>query len=178
MQLRLLIGRQLQYREQTSRDTNDSKEYNERNAEQEVDGDDGFVTLVRYSEENPDGIATGLINWKLLLVELHPEEDAAFILLLCISLLRSVTEMKKEDIGGLLIRRRLKEAKLGARDWGSVVLHPSSYSPTISTPYVHPWHWNPKVLMAMDKVDMTGPIGVRFPPEEGGNKLYKDAVIA
>ncbi|XP_017248337.1 uncharacterized protein LOC108219410 isoform X2 [Daucus carota subsp. sativus] len=166
------------YREQTSRDTNDSKEYNERNAEQEVDGDDGFVTLVRYSEENPDGIATGLINWKLLLVELHPEEDAAFILLLCISLLRSVTEMKKEDIGGLLIRRRLKEAKLGARDWGSVVLHPSSYSPTISTPYVHPWHWNPKVLMAMDKVDMTGPIGVRFPPEEGGNKLYKDAVIA
>lgn len=136
------------------------------------------MTLVRYSEENPDGKATGLINWKLLLVELHPEEDTAFMLLLCISLLRSITEMKKEDIGGLLIRRRLKEAKLSARDWGSVVLHPFSYSSSISSPYVHPWHLNPKVLMAMDKVDMTRPIGVRYPPEEGGDKLYKQAIIA
>lgn len=176
--LRLLIGRQLQYQEQTSRYTNDLKVYNERNREQQVDGDDGFVTLVRYSEENPDGKATGLLNWKLLLVELHPEEDTAFMLLLCISLLRSITEMKKEDIGGLLIRRRLKEAKLGARDWDSVILHPFSYSSSISSPYVHPWHWNPKVLMAMEKVDLTRPVGVRYAPEEGGDKLYKQAVIA
>lgn len=174
----LLIGRQLQYQEQTSRDTNDLREYNERNREQQVDEDDGFVTLVRYSEENPDGKATGLLNWKLLLVELHPEEDTASMLLLCISLLRSITEMKKEDIGGLLIRRRLKEAKLGARDWDSVILHPFSYSSSISSPYVHPWHWNPKVLMAMEKVDLTRPVGVRYAPEEGGDKLYKQAVIA
>lgn len=169
----------MQYRETIFEDTQESKENTEINKDMDDnnDEDDGFVTLVRYSEENPNGKATALLNWKLLLVELLPEEDAAFVLLLFISILRSVSEMRKEDLGGLLIRRRLKEAKLGARDWGSIVLHPSLGLPSISSPYVHPWYRNPKALMALDGMDMMRPIGLKYSPEEGGDNLYKRLII-
>lgn len=62
--------------------------------------EDEFFTIVRFSEENPTGKATALLNWKLLVVELLPEEDAVFVLLLCLSILRSISEMKKEDVVG------------------------------------------------------------------------------
>ncbi|KAK0600235.1 hypothetical protein LWI29_012931 [Acer saccharum] len=60
--------------------------------------------------------------------------------------------MKREDVGSLLIRRRLKEVKLGARDWGSVILHPSSMS-SINSPYIQPWYWNAKAVIADTKTD-------------------------
>ncbi|GFP79169.1 hypothetical protein PHJA_000060400 [Phtheirospermum japonicum] len=132
--VKLLQGRQLQYQVKKSglETQNDENE---------------FVTLIRYSEENPTGKATALLNWKLLVVELLPEEDAVSALLICMAILRSVSEMKREDVGNLLVRRRIREIKTGERDWGSVILHPWSYSSSVLSPYLHPWYWNAKVVV-------------------------------
>ncbi len=173
----------MQYRVKNT--NSESKDEENRNKEEEEEGkeededEEGFVTLVRFTEENPTGKATALLNWKLLVVELLPEEDAVLVLLLCISILRSVSEMKKEDLGCLLLRRRLKEAKLGARDWGSVILHPYySSSSSITSPYVQPWYWNAKAVMASDKADyLTRQPALSYSPVEGGDKLYKRGFI-
>nr|XP_048324452.1 uncharacterized protein LOC107411832 isoform X3 [Ziziphus jujuba var. spinosa] len=177
---KLLTGRRMQYRMRKDK----SEYYNERSRnEEEVteedDEEEGFVTLVRFTEDDPDGRATALLNWKLLAVEFLPEEDAVFVLLLCISMLRSISDMKKEDVGGLLIRRRLKEAKIGTRDWGSVVLHPSSSSLSISSPYLQPWYWNAKAVMASDSAadHITKQPAFTYSPEEGGDKLYKRGIF-
>ena len=149
--------------------------------EEEEEEEDGFITLVRFSEELPTGKATALLNWKLPAVEVLPEEDAVFVLLICLSVLRSISEMKKEDVGSLLIRRRIKEPKPGERDWGSIMLHPSSYSPSISSPYLQPWYWNAKAVMASKAMDdMTRPpaMNLNYSPAEGGDKLYKRGVFA
>lgn len=138
-----------------------------------------FVTLVRYTEESPTGRATALINWKLMVVEFIPEEDAVFVLLLCVSILRSVSEMRREDMGNLLIRRRVKEAKLGLRDWGSVTLHPSLYSSSGSA-FLRPWHWDAKTVMDNDDraESLTRrPTGLNYSAVEGGDGLYKRAII-
>ncbi|KAH6771843.1 hypothetical protein C2S51_010247 [Perilla frutescens var. frutescens] len=37
--------------------------------------------------------STALLNWKLLVVEVLPEEDAVLVLLICLSILRSVSEI-------------------------------------------------------------------------------------
>ncbi|KAG4135580.1 hypothetical protein ERO13_D08G224700v2 [Gossypium hirsutum] len=161
----LLRGRKMQYQD---------KETESKVAEDEQEDDDGFVTLVRFTEENPTGRATALLNWRLLVVELSPEEDAILVLLLCISILRTVSEMSKEDAGGLLVRQRLKEAKLGARDWGSIVLHPSSLSSSNTSPYLQPWYWNASQVMAQH--EDTG--YTRKPaPVEGGDMLYRRGII-
>ena len=140
--------------------------------------EEGFVTLVRFTEEYPTGRATALLNWKLLVVELLPEEDAVLVLLLCISILRSVSEMKKEDLGCLLIRRRLKEANFGARDWGSVILNPYSYSSFITSPYIQSWYRNSKAVIASDRADhITRQPASNYLPVEGGDKLYKQRII-
>ncbi|KAL8234488.1 hypothetical protein R6Q59_020588 [Mikania micrantha] len=149
----LLNGRQLQYQ-------------NENNNDEE----DGFVTIVRFSEDNTTGRATGLINWKMLAVEFLPEEDAAFLLLVSMSILRSVTEMRKEDVGSLLIRRRLKEARLGDRDWGSVV----AVEPLLKPVYVKPWFWNPTAVMARHETDY---VTKSYSVEECGDELYKQALF-
>ncbi|KAK4852177.1 hypothetical protein QYF36_021662 [Acer negundo] len=162
--LRLLKGRKLQYQK----------------SEEHVEDEDeeGFVTLIRFTEDNPNGKVTALLNWKLLVMELMPEEDAVFVLLLCISILRSVSEMKREDVGSLLIRRRLKEAKPGARDWGSVILHPSSMSSSINSPYIQPWYWNAKAVIADTKTDyISRPPPSTYSAVEGGDKLYKRVII-
>ena len=146
----------------------------------EEDDDEGFLTLVRFTEENPIGRATALLNWKLLVVELLPEEDAVLALLLCVSILRSVSEMRKEDVGSLLIRRRLKEAKQGTRDWGSVVLHPSCSS-DISSPHLQPWHRNAMAVTAAASNgadNFTKQPAFTYSPVEGGDKLYKQGIIA
>lgn len=85
--------------------------------------EEGFVIFVRYLEENLKGKVIVLLNWKLLVMEVLFEEDAVLVMLLSIVILRSVLEMKKEDVGGLLIRRRLKEVKNGVRDWGFVIFY-------------------------------------------------------
>uniref|UniRef100_A0A803KNX7 GRPD C-terminal domain-containing protein n=1 Tax=Chenopodium quinoa TaxID=63459 RepID=A0A803KNX7_CHEQI len=114
---------------------------------------DSYVKLLKgrkmqFSDENPNGKATALMNWKLLALELSPEEDAVFVLLLSLAILRSVSEMRKEDVGGLLIRRRLKEIKLGEKDWG--------YDPGAEHILNQP----------------------NFSVAEGGEKLYKRGIIS
>lgn len=155
-------------------------ELGEKEIKEEEDEEEGFLTLVRFTEDNPDGKATALLNWKLLVVEVLPEEDAVLMLLLCISILKSVSEMKKQDVGGLLVRRRLKETKLGTRDWGSVLLHPSSWSSSsVDSPYLQPWYWNAGLVMASDAVDqLKRQPALSHSPVEGSDKLYKHGIIS
>jgi len=184
--VKLLIGRKMQYQRRNiilqsptnEENTSIEEEYRPEVKEAEEEDDEGFVTLVRFSEDDPNGKATALLNWKLLVVEFSPEEDAVFVLLLCISILRSVSEMRKEDVGNLLIRRRLKEAKLGTRDWGSVILDTSSScSPSITTTHLQPWYWNAKAVMAADDF-ARHPAASSYSPAEGGDKLFKKGIIA
>ncbi|TYI03068.1 hypothetical protein ES332_A11G311900v1 [Gossypium tomentosum] len=163
-QIMLLRGRKMQYHEETKSKV--------------AEADDGFVTIVRFTEDNPTGRTTALLNWKLSVVELLPEEDAVLVLLLCVSILRTVSEITKEDVGQLLVRRRLKEAKLGARDWGSVLLHPSSLSSSSDSPYLHPWYLNANKVMAQHEDDgITRQPGFKHSPVEGGDMLYKRGII-
>lgn len=167
----LLKGRKMQYQ------TNPS---NAETSEKEHEGD-GFITVIRFSDENPKGKATALLNWKLLTVELLPEEDAVFVLLLCMAVVRSMSEFKKEDVGSLLVRRRIKQGKSGERDWGSVILHPSSNSSSHCSPYLQPWYWNAKMVMASQTSDhMMQPttMNSNYSPSEGGDKLYKRSLFA
>lgn len=172
--VKLVTGRKMQYQRQNcilnNRKENETAKENALLIEEE-EIEEGFITLVRFSEENPTGKATALLNWKLLAVDFLPEEDAVFVLLLCITILRSVSEMRKKDIGGLLIRRRLKEPKLGTRDWGSVTLHPSSCTPLISSLHLQPWYWNPRAVMVSD--DSTRQLVPINSQAEGGDTLYK-----
>ncbi|KAK7344256.1 hypothetical protein VNO77_13660 [Canavalia gladiata] len=182
--VKLLKGRQMQYQVgkiKSKRKTEEMKIELEKTENEEVEDEDeeNFVTVVRFSEDNPDGKATAILNWRLLVVEVLPEEDAVLMLLLCISILKSVSEMKKQDVGGLLVRRRLKEARLGSRDWGSVILHPSSWSSSIDSTYLQPWYWNPRVVITSDAVDQLK----RQPPfsqspVEGSDKLYKHGILS
>ncbi|KAH0728441.1 glycine-rich domain-containing protein 2 [Solanum tuberosum] len=179
--VKLLEGRQMQYEVEKSVLGEETEHVpNEKLKQVEDKEEDGFITVVRFSEDNPVGKATALLNWKLMVVEFSPEEDAVFILLLCMSIIRSISEMKKEDVGSLLIRRRIKEAKLGDRDWGSVVVHASSYSPSISSPYLQPWYWNVQAVMGSQGVDniprLQAPV-LTYTPAEGGDKLYKHGII-
>ncbi|EXB74688.1 hypothetical protein L484_003939 [Morus notabilis] len=177
--VKLLKGRKMQYQVKKVEPRGSNGEY--RNGEEEKEEDDeeeeGFLTLVRFTDDDPDGRATALLNWKLLVVEFMPEEDSVFVLLLCTSILRSISDMKKEDMGSLLIRRRLKEARLGSRDWGSVVLHPFSSSSSTS-PYLQPWYLNAKAVMVSDVADRTiKPPRLSYSPEEGSDQLYKRGIF-
>lgn len=152
-QVRLLNGRKMQYWD----DENKGDE-------------EGFVTIVRFTEENPSGRATGLLNWKLSSVEFLPEEDTVFMLLLNMAILRSVTEITREDVGSLLVRRRLKEARHGSRDWGSVIVLES----LVKSVYVKPWYWNAEGVMAREGVDY---VTKSYSAEECGDELYKQALF-
>ncbi|KAJ4968808.1 hypothetical protein NE237_015509 [Protea cynaroides] len=183
--VRLLRGRKMQY-QVSKRFDPERNQVQFQDKDQEDDGaneageeeeEEGFVTVVRFSPDNPNGRATALLNWKLLVVELLPEEDAVLVLLLCMVILRSVSEMRREDIGGLLVRRRLKEAKLGTRDWGSVILHPwcTSSCPSFHSPYLLPWYWNAKAVMASADADPASKFN--YSPAEGDDKLYKREIL-
>ncbi|KAH6805829.1 enolase [Perilla frutescens var. frutescens] len=174
--VKLLQGRHLQYQIKKSEEVGKSEGIVEQDVSSE---EDDYVTMVRYSEENPSGKATALLNWKLLVVEVLPEEDAVLVLLICLSILRSVSEMKRVDVGSLLVRRRIREAQIGDRDWGSVLLHPSSCSPTISSPYLHPWYWNAKLVMtSQGRDEAVGPTSSNYSQAEGGDRLYRSGIIA
>ncbi|KAI3968486.1 hypothetical protein MKX01_007796 [Papaver californicum] len=182
--IKLLKGRKMQYQVV---DNDHEQVVSDKSEKKQEDDEEVFVTMVRYTDEYPNGKATALMNWKLLVVEVTPEEDAVVVLLLCMAILRSVTEMKKEDVGGLLIRRRLKQTQLGLRDWGSVFLpvpnHSSSKSNSVyfssSSPHVKPWYWNPKVVMASSiesdyhHKTVRQPSGYHYTGAEGDDKLYK-----
>ncbi|KAL1549563.1 glycine-rich domain-containing protein 1 isoform X1 [Salvia divinorum] len=180
--VKLLQGRHMQYEvKKSSLETQEAKaDMKNEGLEQDVRSEeDEYVTMVRYSEEIPSGKATALLNWKLLVVEVLPEEDAVLVLLLCMAILRSVSEMKREDVGRLLVRRRIGEAKIGERDWGSVMLHPSSYSPLVSCSKLHPWYWNAKLVMASQARDHQGvaPTSSNYSQAEGGDNLYRSGII-
>ena len=83
---------------------------------------EGFVTLVRYNAQAPQGRATALFNWQVSAMEVHPEEDVVLVLLLCIATMRSIADFGGRHYGNLFARRRHKEHKPGLKDWNSVVL--------------------------------------------------------
>ncbi|KAJ0254474.1 Enolase [Hirschfeldia incana] len=160
--VRLLTGRRMQYK-------GDSEENNQ-----------GFVTIVRSTEEDPTEKATALIDWKHQAVEFLPEEDAVFVLLLSVSIIRSVTQKRREDVGKLLVRKRITEAT-GERDWGSVIVDASSSNvSSSSSPYLEPWYRNSGKVMAMEEKAQVArypyPV-MSYSNVDGGDSLYKHVIF-
>ncbi|XP_023643909.1 uncharacterized protein LOC17894200 isoform X2 [Capsella rubella] len=160
--VRLLTGRRMQYKGEGEED------------------EEGFVTLVRSTEEDPTEKATALIDWKHQAVEFLPEEDAVFVLLLSVSILRSVTQRRREDVGKLLVRKRITEAT-GERDWGSVIVDASSSNVSSSaSPYVEPWYRNSGKVMAMEEKAQVArypyPV-MSYSNVDGGDSLYKHVIF-
>ncbi|XP_073009152.1 glycine-rich domain-containing protein 2 [Typha latifolia] len=159
----LLGGRRLQYQ---------VKKANSSNKQDEVE--DQYFTLVRTTAEHPDGKATALLNWKLLAVEFSPEEDAVLVLLLCMSIARTISEIRREDAAGLLARRRFREVQTGKRDLGSVMLPSSSSS---LSPHLQPWYLDAaEVLASAERNDGREPI-TKYSPADGKELLYRQAII-
>ncbi|VVA94000.1 unnamed protein product [Arabis nemorensis] len=159
--VRLLTGRRMQYKGDN----------------EEEEDEDGFVTVVRSTEEDPTGKATALIDWKHQAVEFLPEEDAVFVLLLSVSIIRSVTQKRRDDVGKLLVRKRITEAT-GERDWGSVIVDASSSN--VSSPYVEPWYRNAGKVMAVEERAEVAryPYPVRsYSNVDGGDNLYKHVIF-
>lgn len=155
---RLLVGRRLSYRVNTD------------NASSNLVEEEQYLTLVRKSPYHHGDRATVLLNWKLLAVEFLPEEDAVFVLLLCMVIARTMTEIRREDVAGLLVRRRISEARAGQRDWGSVML-PGSLSPD---PHLQPWYRNATQVLSSAE---TGPVLTKYSPADGKDMLYRQALI-
>lgn len=157
-QARLLVGRRLSYRVNT-----DGASVNHNEEEQ-------YLTLVRKSPDHHGDRATVLLNWKLLAVEFLPEEDAVFVLLLCMVIARTMTEIRREDVSGLLVRRRIGEARVGQRDWGSVML-PDLLSPDSN---LQPWYRNAAQVLSSAE---TGAMLAKYSPADGKDLLYRQALI-
>uniref|UniRef100_J3KZN0 GRPD C-terminal domain-containing protein n=2 Tax=Oryza brachyantha TaxID=4533 RepID=J3KZN0_ORYBR len=158
---RLLVGRRLNYRvnkESTSNDCNDEEQY---------------LTLVRISTDLPGGRATMLLNWKLLAVEFLPEEDAVFVLLLCMAMAQTMTEIRREDVAGLLVRRRISEPRVGQRDWGSVML---PNSPSLD-PHLQPWYRNAAHVLSSAETASNSVMLMKYSPADGKDELYRKALI-
>ncbi|KAL0836354.1 hypothetical protein Bca101_088243 [Brassica carinata] len=160
--VRLLTGRRMQYKGDSEED------------------DQGFVTIVRSTEENPTEKATALIDWKHQAVEFLPDEDAVLVLLLSVSILRSVTQKRREDVGKLLVRKRITEAT-GERDWGSVIVDASSPNvSSSSSPYLEPWYRNSGKVMAMEEKAQVArypyPV-MSYSNVDGGDSLYKHVIF-
>jgi len=154
----LLVGRRLSYKVNT-----DGVSSNHAEEEQ-------YITLVRKSPDHHGDRATVLINWKLLAVEFLPEEDAVFVLLLCMVIARTMTEIRREDVAGLLVRRRIGEARVGQRDWGSVML-PDLLSPD---PNLQPWYRNGAQVLSSAE---TGTMLAKYSPADGKDLLYRQALM-
>lgn len=138
----------------------------------EDEEEDDFFTLVRFSEENPNGKATALINWRHFAVEFLPEEDAVFVLLLCTVIIRTISEIKSQDLSRLLLRKRVNVEKLGVRDWGSVML------PSSSSPYLNPWFFNAtKVTAALPEFNDARQPSYWYPPSDGKQDMYNQAIL-
>ncbi|KAG2317031.1 hypothetical protein Bca4012_067928 [Brassica carinata] len=162
--VRLLTGRRMQYKGDIEED------------------EEGFVTMVRSTEEDQTEKATALIDWKHQAVEFLPEEDAVLVLLLSVSILRSVTQKRREDVGKLLVRKRITEAT-GERDWGSVIVDASSSngsSSSSSSPYLEPWYRNSGKVMAMEEKAQVArypyPV-MSYSNVDGGDSLYKHVIF-
>ncbi|KAF7101019.1 hypothetical protein CFC21_102422 [Triticum aestivum] len=160
-QARLLVGRRLSYSVKKDSTSNNHEE-------------EQYLTLVRTSPDYPDGRATVLLNWKLLAMEFLPKEDAVFVLLLCMAIARTMTEIRREDVAGLLVRRRIREPQVGQRDWGSVMLPDS---PSLD-PHLQPWYRNAaRVLISAETVLPNRAMPVGNSPTDGKDELYRQALI-
>ncbi|XP_009405435.1 glycine-rich domain-containing protein 2 [Musa acuminata AAA Group] len=160
-QAKLLTGRKLQYQ---------LKDVGSSNEEEEQ-----YLTLVRFTSEHPDGKATALLNWKLLAVEFLPEEDAVLVLLVCVAVARTISEIRREDMSGLLARRRVREFAGGCRDWGSVLLPSSS---TYSSVHLQPWYWNAHQVLASAETSDSGlPISKHL-PADGKCSMYEQVILS
>ncbi|KAF8100596.1 hypothetical protein N665_0220s0001 [Sinapis alba] len=160
--VRLLTGRRMQYKGDSEED------------------EEGFVTMVRSTEEDPTEKATALIDWKHQAVEFLPEEDAVLVLLLSVSILRSVTQKRREDVGKLLVRKRITEAT-GERDWGSVIVDASSSNvSSSSSSYLEPWYRNSGKVMAVEEKAQVArypyPV-MSYSNVDGGDSLYKHVIF-
>lgn len=158
---RLLVGRRLSYRINKDRTSNNLNE------------EEQYLTLVRTSPDHPSGRATVFLNWKLLAVEFLPEEDAVFVLLLCMAIARTMTEIRREDAAGLLVRRRIREARVGQRDWGSVML---PNSPSLD-PHLQPWYRSAAHVLSSAETVSNGVVLTKYSPADGKDELYRQALI-
>lgn len=134
-----------------------------------------YLTLVRFNSEYPDGKATALFNWKLLALEFLPEEDAVTMLLVCVAIARTISEIERKDISGLLARRRVREVAGGLRDWGSVLL-PSSSSD--SSAHLQPWYWNADMVLASAEVNDSGLSTSKNVPADGKPTMYEQVILS
>uniref|UniRef100_A0A453RKS1 GRPD C-terminal domain-containing protein n=1 Tax=Aegilops tauschii subsp. strangulata TaxID=200361 RepID=A0A453RKS1_AEGTS len=158
----MLVGRRLSYSVKKDSTSNNHSE------------EEQYLTLVRTSPYYPDGRATALLNWKLLAMEFLPKEDAVFVLLLCMAIARTMTEIRREDVAGLLVRRRIREPQVGQRDWGSVMLPDS---PSLD-PHLQPWYRNAaRVLSSAEMVLPNRAMPVGNSPTDGKDELYRQALI-
>ncbi|KAL4202344.1 hypothetical protein AMTRI_Chr02g263280 [Amborella trichopoda] len=156
--VRLMNGRKLHYEVQGAK----------------PEEEEGFLTMARFTPDSPNGKATALMNWKLFAMEVLPEEDAVLVLLICTAMVQTMCEARREDVGNFLVRKRLKEAKRGSRDWGSVTLHPSSsLSSSIVDPWLQPWYLNAAMVMALPDPDYKGGSQTRNSHVDGGKGLYE-----
>ncbi|GLJ10870.1 hypothetical protein SUGI_0136940 [Cryptomeria japonica] len=159
---RLLNGRKLQYQVTGAKD----------------DEEEGFVTLVRYTAQCPQGKATALFNWKVSAMEFQAKEDAILLLLLCNATVRTVADFGGEgdSLENFFIRKRRKEAKPGNRDWGSVVIQNSRSIRDLTF-----WYLNPREVLGLPPVD-TNPSRLNSEEEvhvySSKSWLYMDGVVS
>ncbi|KAJ3669487.1 hypothetical protein LUZ60_011437 [Juncus effusus] len=162
----LVRGRRLQY--QTNK-----KHLSTRNNLKE--DEENYFTLVRPSLYNKEGKATTLINLKLLAIEFSRQEDSVVILLTCMALAHTLSEIRREDFSGLLVRRRVQEMQVGQHDWGSVLLPLNSSDCSV---HAKPWYWNAhEVLVPAEKSTGTV-ISTKYSPADGKDQLYRQAIMS
>ncbi|KAJ4768122.1 enolase (DUF1399) [Rhynchospora pubera] len=160
----LLEGRRLQYQPNQHHLSENNKRYK--------DEDIDYFTLIRPSLYKQEGKATALINLKLLALEFSPEEDAAVLILMCMALVRTLSEVRKEDLAGLLVRHRVQEMQVGLNDWGSILL------PSTTTPHLQHWYFNAsEVLASAEKMNSTG-ASIKYAAAEGKEELYRQAILS
>jgi hypothetical protein len=105
-------------------------------------------------------------------MEFSPREDAAVIILMCMALVRTVSEIRREDIAGLLVHQRVREMPVGLNDWGSILL------PAATSVHLQPWYLNAdKVLVSADKMSSTG-ASMKYAAAEGKEELYRQAILS
>ncbi|KAH7388396.1 hypothetical protein KP509_16G074000 [Ceratopteris richardii] len=111
--------------------------------------EEGFVTLVRYTADARQGRATALFNWKLLAMEVLPEEDVVLVLLICIATQRSVADLGAKTLRSIY-RRKLVKSKERQSNWGSVVLGERHDAPA-ETMF---WYVNPEDVLGVNLAEM------------------------
>ncbi|CAK9857891.1 unnamed protein product [Sphagnum jensenii] len=119
--------------------------------------EEGFVTLIRYTQQTPQGKATALFNFKVSAMEVLPEESVLLVLLLCTATLRSIADFGGVTSGHIDKHRRVKENAPGLKDWGSVVLENANTQSDLAF-----WYYNvpdPASNEDEDGVGFSGPMG-------------------